>query len=108
MEKKLKESDEVKKLIAANIYFNLYMDSLEEVVKDDGEIYLREYGDKYVKITIIKKEFKCWVDFDFWDEFSQLFSLQNDDVNSIISKWVEDTYRLIGINSRRTRRRGWL
>ena len=101
MKKQLKESDEDKKLIAANIYFNLYMDTLEEVVKDNGDIYLRESGDRYAKIWIQKKRSKCWVYYGFWEEFSELFSLKYHEVQSIITRWVEDNYRLNGIDTSR-------
>jgi len=99
MKKQLKESNEDKKLTAANIYLNLYMNTLEEIINDNGRIYLREYGDEYSKVCIIKKESKCWIDYDFWREFSELFSLQYNDIQSIITKWVEDTYQLEGIHS---------
>ena len=96
MEKQLKNNED-KRLIAANTYFHLYMDSLEEVIKDDGRIYFCEYGYDYVKVCIIKNESKCWVDYYFWKEFSELFSLQDNQVKSIITRWVEDTYKLTGI-----------
>ena len=99
MKKQLKDSNEDKKLTAANIYLNLYMNTLEEVVKYDGRIYLREYGYEYSKVCIIKKESKCWVDWGFWQKFSELFSLQYNDVQSIITEWVEDTYQLEGIHT---------
>jgi len=99
MKKQLKESDEDKKLIAANIYFNLYMDTLEEVVKDNGDIYLRESGDRYAKVSIKKKSFKCWVEYSFWTEFSELFSLEYREAQSFITRWIEDTYRLKGIDT---------
>ena len=101
MKKKLKESNEDKKLIAVNIYLNLYMNTLEEVVdEDDGDIYLRESGDSYVKVLIEKESSKCWVSYLFWFEFSDRFSLQYSEVESLITRWVESTYQLKGIDTR--------
>ena len=99
MKEKLKKSDEDKKMIAINTYLNLFWDNLEEIVKDNGDIYLRESGDRYAKVWIQKKSSKCWVEYSFWKEFSELFSLEHRDVQSFIARWVEDTYQLKGINT---------
>ena len=101
--KRQSKDTEDKRLMAARLYLNLYVSTLEEVVKDDGRIYLREYGDEYAKVCIVKKSSKCWVGFLFWEEFSELFSLQYNEVELIMSRWVEDTYQLTGIYAVRTR-----
>ena len=90
-------NNENNKLMVASVYLNLYVSTLEEVVKDDGDIYLHESGEIYAKIWIQKKHSKCYVDHYFWKEFSELFSLQDNQVKSIITRWVEDTYKLTGI-----------
>ena len=87
-------SDEDKKLVAINTYLNLFLGNLEEVVKKNGYIYLHELGDKYAKVLIQKKYSNCWVDYDFWNEFSDLFSLEFSEAQSFITRWVEDTYQL--------------
>ena len=102
MKKQLKESNEDKMLIAINTYLNLFLGKLEEVVdKETGNIYLCEYDDEYTKVLIQKKSLKCWVDFNFWYEFANFFSLQYDEVQSFITRWVEDTYQLKGIDTSR-------
>ena len=95
----MKKTIEEKKLIAINTYLNLFLGDLEEVVKDNGDIYLRESGDEYAKVWIQKKYSICWVEYSFWKEFTQLFSLEHRDVQSFIARWVEDTYQLKGINT---------
>ena len=99
MKKQLKESNEDKKLIAINTYLNLFLGTLEEVVKDNGDIYLRESDDIYATVSIEKKSshLQCWVDWEFWRDFSELFSLQYGETQSFITRWVEDTYQLKGI-----------
>jgi len=98
MKKQLKISDKDKKLIAINTYLNLFLGDLEEVVDEDtGDIYLRESGDRYGKVLIEKKSSECRVEYSFWEEFSDLFSLQYGEVQSIITRWVEETYQLKGI-----------
>ena len=88
-----------KKLIAANIYFNLYMDTLKKIVSSNGNILISDYGDEFFKFWIQKENLKCWVDWDFWEKFSELFSLEDNEIKSIITIWVEDTYQLKGINA---------
>ena len=98
----MKKTIENKKLIAINTYLNLFLGELEEVVKDNGDIYLRESGDKYAKVWIQKKLSECRIHYYFWDEFSELFSLQYGETESFITKWVEDTYQLKRIYTIRT------
>ena len=99
MKKQLKENNEDKRLMAASVYLNLYMGILEEFVdEDDEEIYFHESGNKYAKVCIFKKSSQCWVDSDFWDEFSVLFLLSYVEVKSIIIRWIEYTYKLKGID----------
>ena len=96
----MKKTIENKKLIAINTYLNLFLGELEEVVdKETGNIYLRESGDEYAKVLIKKKSSECWVDYYFWNEFSDLFSLEHSEVQSFIARWVEDTYKLKGIHT---------
>ena len=92
-------NDEDKKLMAASVYLNLYMDTVEEVVKDNGDIHLHESGDINTIFLIREKSSKCWVDMSFWGKFSKEFSLQDNEVKLIITRWVEDTYQLKGIHT---------
>ena len=101
MNKELNDNEN-KRLMAASVYLNLYMGMLEEFVdKSDGDIYLHEYGNRYAMFWIRKKFSKCWVDRSFWDKFSEEFSLQENEIQSIITRWVKDTYKLVGIQSLR-------
>jgi len=95
----MKKTIENKKLIAINTYLNLFLGNLEEVVKDNGDIYLRESGDIYAKVWIQKKSSQCWVHYYFWNEFSELFSLEFIETESFIARWVEYTYKLKGIHT---------
>ena len=99
IKKALRETLEDKKLQMAHVYLSNYLGTLEEVVKDNGNIYLRESGDNYAKVCILKKHSECWVSELFWDEFSEEFSLQESEVELLITKWVEDAYQLKGINA---------
>ena len=97
MKTQLKDNED-KRLMVASVYLNLYLNSLEEFIdKETGNIYFREYGNNMVLIW--KKSSKCWVDRDFWDKFSEEFSLQDNEVESIITRWVENTYKLKGVDT---------
>jgi len=94
------KNDDDKRLMVASVYLNLYLNSLEEVVnKKTGNIYLHESGDEYPIFLIWKKSSKCWVERSFWDKFSEEFSLQDNEVKLIITRWVENTYKLKGIDT---------
>ena len=88
-----------RKLRAMTVWFDTYVNMLDEVVDENGDIYLREYSDKYYEIYIDKNRLNCWVKRDLWYNFSYVFSLQDNDVESFIMKWVENTYQLKGIHT---------
>ena len=95
IKKVIKETLEDKRLQMAYVYFSNYMDSLEEVVVVEyGDIYLRESGDRYAKVWIRDNVLQCWVNYNFWKEFSDKFSLEGHEVESLITYWVEKTYQL--------------
>jgi len=94
IKKVLIETLEDKKLQMAYVYLINYLNSLEEFVDDNGNIFFREYGSELNDVLIKKNELKCLVSFSFWKEFSQFFSLKQDEVKSVIIKWVENNYNL--------------
>ena len=95
----MKETIEDKKFIAASVYLNLYLNSLEEIVNDNGGIYLSESDDRYAKVCIFKKDSECLVDWSFWYKFSKEFSLQESELKLLITKWIGDTYGLKSIHT---------
>ena len=101
IKKVLIETLEDKKLQMAYVYLSNYLNSLEEFVdKKNDIIYLHEHGDEYAKVCIDKKYSECLVRWLFWDKFSKEFSLQGSEVELLINIWVENTYKLKGINTR--------
>ena len=99
IKKILKETLEDKRLQMVYVYFSTYISTLEEIVRDNGRIFLREYGDKHAKVCVLKQDSICCVDWKFWNEFSEKFSLRYDDLQSIINKWVENTYQLTDVDT---------
>ena len=95
IKKVLKETLNDKNLQIAYVYFSNYMSTLEEVVKDNGDIYLREYGDIYAKARIQKSDLEFRLVWPLWDDLSELFFLKESDIRLIIKKWVENNYHFI-------------
>ena len=95
----LTETIEDKKLQMAYVYFSNYMNTLEEVVKDNGDILLRDSGDGFFKVLINKKLSRCFVSVSFWNQFSKKFSLEYNELQSIITRWVKDAYQFKRINT---------
>ena len=98
MTKQLKDIED-KRLMGANVYLNLYVSTLEEFVDSDGDIHLAEFNDNLDRIFILKEELICFVEPNFWDYFSDFFKLNDNEIRLLISKWVENTYNLNGINT---------
>ena len=99
MKKILMENIDDKKLNVMTLWFNLYVNTLDEVVIDDGnKTYFREDGDVFGMILINKTMLYCWVNWKLWNKLSDMFSLEYDETKSFITKWVEDTYHLKGID----------
>ena len=76
-------------------YLNRFYGDLEEYRTD-------EYPDRvfYVKDKKVYMEFKSengnlWIDYDtIWEDLKTVFSLKFIKMEHIITKWVEDTYKL--------------
>jgi len=81
------------------VWFDNYVDTLEEFVDENGNIFLSEYGNKFPEIKIKKNELYCLVHDKLWDKFSEVFSLYDNETESFITRWVEDTYQLKGIDT---------
>jgi hypothetical protein len=76
-------------------YLNKMYGDLEEYIKDD-------YPNKvfYIKGKKVYMEHnfhKLWIDYyTIWLDLADTFSLENDEIRHIITKWVEATYNLRG------------
>ena len=78
---------------------------LNKMYGDLAEYRTDEYPDSifYIKGKKIYMEQDLengylWIDFDtIWQDLKMLFSLEYDDIQSIIKKWVEEAYNLRGV-----------
>jgi len=85
-----------KKLRQAYVYLSNYMGTLNDIVDGNGDIILYEPGNRYTKFWIQKRTFICRVATSFYIKFSDEFSLNDTEIQFLISKWIEDTYQLKG------------
>jgi len=81
-------------------YLNKLYGDLEECRKNDYPykvFYIKGkkvYMEQYLKNNYLKSNF-LWVDYEtIWSDLKNMFSLENDEIKSIIKKWVEATYNL--------------
>jgi len=79
-------------------YLNKYYGDLEEYRQDgypDSVFFVK--GNKVCMEHYLKKK-KLYVDYyTIWSDLGDTFSLEFDDIQSIIKKWVEETYKLRGV-----------
>jgi len=79
-------------------YLNKLYDDLEEYRTDkhpDSVFFFK--GKKVYMEQNFKKKY-LWVDYNtIWSDLGDTFSLEFDDIQSIIKKWVEETYKLRGV-----------
>ena len=86
--------------ISPDLYrrFDKYMKHYQKFTSENGDIYLHKPGAEYAEFLIDNYAKYCWVDFFY--EFKQIcdiFSLEEIDAKKLISRWVEDTFKLKGI-----------
>ena len=96
IKKYIKETLENKKLEMVYVYLSNYMTSLDTDIKKYGDIYFYESFNfnRYVKFWFQKNNLRCWIDKSFWDEFSEDFFLDENDIQLLIKRWFEDTLQL--------------
>lgn len=86
--------DETIKLI--NKWFDLKYDTYDNL-EYDGSIYLYYKGEIYADIRIIKSHKLIVYKSNFYEEFSNVISINYFDFNYFISRWIEKKFNLIGL-----------
>lgn len=62
---------------------------------DLGSIFWVKDGEVVAEIT---SSGRFWVRFDIWNFISNMFSLEHDETESVIKKWLEEHYNLGELN----------
>jgi hypothetical protein len=74
-------------------YLNKMYGDLEEYKREDFTDSLFFIKDK--KVYMEQNFHKLWIDYDtIWSDLENIFLLENDEIKSIITKWVKETYKL--------------
>jgi hypothetical protein len=79
-------------------YLNKFYGDLEEyrVTKYPNTLLFIKGGKVYMKQNL--KNGGLWVDYNtIWSDLETIFSLEIPEIKSIITKWVEETYKLRGV-----------
>ena len=79
-----------------------YLDNQDfiKIEKKYGIYFVNSEGDEYAQIRYNKNNGWCVIYYKLVDEISSFFSLQEDDSESVISRWVENTLQMKVTNTR--------
>ena len=75
-------------------YLNKMYGDLEEYRKDSYPDSVFFVKDKKVFMEQELKYNELWINNTIWKDLEDTFSLEYDEIQSIITKWAEDTYNL--------------
>jgi hypothetical protein len=79
-------------------YLNKFYGDLEEYRTDKYPNMVFYVKDKIVYMEHNLKSGRLWVDYDtIWTDLETIFSLEELEIQDIITKWVEETYKLEGV-----------
>ena len=85
-------------------YLNKMYGDLEEYRREDFPDSVFFIKDKKVYMELNLKNDDLYVSYGtIWLDLENTFSLEFDDIQSIIKKWVEETYKLRGVTPLRWR-----
>jgi hypothetical protein len=84
-------------------YLNKFYGNLEEYRTDLHPERLFFVRGKKVLMELNIENMRLEVDYDtIWEDLETVFSIDYDDVENIIKKWVEETYNLRGVRPERS------
>jgi len=79
-------------------YLNKFYGDLEKYKTTKFPDTILFTKDKKVYMRQNLKNGRLWVDYNtIWSDLETIFSLENPEIKSIITKWVEETYKLRGV-----------
>jgi hypothetical protein len=95
-----------------NVIFK-YLDNQDfiKIKKGDRIYFVNSEGDKYAQIRFDKDDGWCMIYYELVNEISAFFSMDEDDSESVIGGWVENTLQMKVTNTPGSNWRssiGWL
>jgi hypothetical protein len=79
-------------------YLNEMYGDLEEYRTDEypHKVFYMKGDNLYMEHNL--KNGRLWVDTDtIWTDLKTIFSLENPEIQNVITKWVEETYKIQGV-----------
>jgi len=78
-----------------------YLDNQDfiQIENDDNIYFVNSEGDEYAQIRYDKDYGWCYIYYKLIDEISSFFSSQEDDSESVINRWIENTLNVTVINT---------
>ena len=84
-------------------YLNKMYGDLKEYTKDEYPGHIFYVKDKKVHMFQDLKTNDLFVNYDtIWSDLKTIFGLEDSEIKRIISKWVEETYKLKGVTPRKS------
>ena len=73
-----------------------FLDNKDFIKIEKGETiyFVNSEDDEYDQIRYKKSDGWCYVNYNIIDEISNFFSLQDDDSEQVIGRWVENTIQM--------------
>jgi len=73
-----------------------YLDGQDfiQIERDNGIYFVYSENDEYAQIRYDKDDGRCGVNYDLINEIFSFFSLERNDSEQVIGKWVENTLQM--------------
>jgi hypothetical protein len=73
-----------------------YLDNQDfiQIERNNGIYFVNSEGDKYAQIKFDKDDGWCLIYYELVNEISAFFSMDVDDSESVIGRWVENTLQM--------------
>jgi len=82
------------KIIEKVIFKYLDKQNYNQLEIGDDIYFVKNIGDKYADIRFNKNSGFCYIHYDLVSFYSRMFSIEDDDSEAIIGRWVEHTLQM--------------
>ena len=82
------------KIIEKVIFKYLDKQNYNQLEIDNKIYFVKNIGDQYADIRFNKNSGFCYIHYDLVSFYSRMFSIEDDDSEAIIGRWVEHTLQM--------------
>jgi hypothetical protein len=82
-------------------YLNKFYGDLKEykIDKYPNRVFYMKDNKMYMELDMNLEDNIIWVEYEtIWGDLKNMFGLETPEIKHIITKWVEDTYKLNGVS----------